>query len=470
MFQTISQIRKNKKKILGLNERYLNYIRPHNLKRAIQIADDKVLTKEVLSKYNIPVPKMISVIRNRKDLESMDFETLPKSFVLKPVHGVRGGGVDIFYNRDKKGNWIRADRSKASIEDIKSLCRDILDGKYSLHNEADVVLIEERVKSHKVFRYHTYKGTPDVRVIVFNSIPVMSYLRIPTEKSRGKANLDLGAIGAGIDMAVGKTTYAITGKKGIVERIPTTNLPIAGLKIPYWDKIMEYAILASNVTKLGFGGFDFLIDKELGPVIVEINARPGLSIQLANQTGLRARLKKASGIKVKSVQQAIRLSKDLFGGEIEEDIETISGKKVIGIYEKVKLFGENGKEFEGKAKIDTGADSTSIDKKIASQLGYDEIIEVFDSIKIPDNLTREEGLKLMKKYQEELVPKFDKLADINLIHSSHGTSLRPYVEFELELDGLKFETKATIFDRSKLTYPIIIGRKSLFKFLVDPGK
>src|SRR5690606_18255766 len=164
---------------------------------------------------------------------------------------------------------------------------------------------------HKVFKPYTYKGTPDVRVIVFNNIPIMSYVRIPTKESNGKANLDLGAIGAGIDMAVGKTTSAIVGKSNRIEYVPGTNLPLSGLRIPYWDRILRYAIEASKATKLGFGAIDFLIDREKGPLIVELNARPGLSIQIANEDGLRWRLKKATGLKVKTTERGIRLAKDL---------------------------------------------------------------------------------------------------------------------------------------------------------------
>jgi alpha-L-glutamate ligase-like protein len=470
MLKRLTRLRKNRRKVLGLNERYLEYIRPHNLKSAIRIADDKVLTKEILQANNIPVPTQIAVIKSLDELDTIDFENFPKSFVIKPVHGLKGGGVDIFYNRDKEGKWIRNDGSRASMEDIRGQCNDIIDGKYSLHNESDTVLIEERIKPHKVFRYHTYKGTPDVRVIIFNSIPVMAMLRLPTQKSFGKANLDLGAIGAGIDMAVGKTTSAVYGKSGYIEKTPHTRLPISGLKIPFWERILRYSIEASQATELGFAAIDFLIDNEKGPVIVELNARPGLSIQLANQTGLRQRVKKATGIKVKSVKHGIRLAKDMFGGEIEEVIEAISGKDVIGIYENISLFGLEEKEYACKAKIDTGADSTSIDREIAMKLGFKEIIDELDAKNIPEKFTREEGIQMMKELDAELIPKYEYLTDIRMIKSSHGVSLRPSIKINLTLGDTTFETNATIYDRSKLEYPAIIGRKSLTRFLVDPSK
>ncbi len=470
MLGKISLIRKNRKKVLGLNERYLEYIRPFNSSYAFNIADDKLLTKEILNKQGIPVPKMITAIRSNEELEEFDFDTLPKSFVIKPVHGVRGGGVEIFYNKDKEGNWIRNDGSRISINALKTLCRDIIDGRFSLHNETDTVLIEERVRPHKDFRYYTYKGTPDVRIIVFNNIPVMGMLRLPTEKSLGRANLDQGAIGTGIDMAVGKTTSAIYGKYGYIEKIPHTKLPVSGFQIPNWNKILRYSIEASKHTELGFCAVDFLIDRDFGPMIVELNARPGLSIQLANEAGLRARLKKASGIEVKTTEKGMRLAKDLFGGEIEKEIELMSGKDVIGIYENISIIGVNNRQYDCKAKIDTGADRTSFDINIAYQLGYGELIDEFQTLKIPYELEKDEAIELAKKYEPSLLEKYEYLNHLSIVKSSHGVSLRLSVKVSLRIDNTVFETVANIFDRSRLDYPAIVGRKSLTKFLVDPSK
>jgi alpha-L-glutamate ligase-like protein len=468
-------ILKNRKKVLGRNERNLKYIRPYNLKKAKKIADNKLLTKHYLQKAQIPTPTLLAVIKDHKDLKKFDFDKLPNSFVVKPVSGLEGGGIEIFYNRDKDNNWIKADKSKVSKEELYNHIEEILEGKYSLHQTPDMVFFEERVKLHKRFRYHTYKGAPDVRVLVFNNIPIMSYIRFPTRESKGKANMAMGAIGTGIDMASGTTTFSVHGKgrggKGTpIEFVPGTKIRLAGLKIPYWDRILQYAIEVQKVTELGFAAVDFLIDRELGPVVVEINARAGLSGQIANHDGLAWRLKKARGLKVKTVEKGMRLAKDLFGGEIEEEIESISGKDVIGIYENITLTGKDGKEFERKAKIDTGADSTSIDKELAKQLGYGDIIKVIEELNIPEDLGREEGIKLMNKLKEELVPSHPDLEDINYVKSSHGSSLRPYVKVMLKIGDVQFETNATIFDRSKLTYPVIVGRKSLQKFLVDPSK
>jgi len=471
---SLTQILKNRELVLGRNERQLNYIRHNNLRRAIKIADNKIISKKILRTNNIPVPQQIAVIKNRKELSSFDFEKLPLSFVIKPVKGVRGSGVEIFYNRNKEGKWIRSDKTKASINDLISLSQDIIDGKYSLFNEPDQILIEERIKPHKNFKYYAYKGTPDVRILVFNKIPIMSYVRFPTKESNGKANLDLGAIGAGIDMAVGKTTSAIIGKGKLIENAPDNGLPLSGIKIPYWDKILRYAVEASKVTKLGFAAVDFLIDKDKGPVIVELNARPGLSIQIANQDGLRWRLRKAKGLKVKTIEQGIRLGKDLFGGEIEEEIEEISGKQVIGLIQNVTFFSKDGKYKETiKCKVDTGADLSSIDRNLAIKLGFEEVIKDYEELyeNIPKPLpSEEESKKIINDIFDKLKDKFDYLSGIKYIKSSHGESLRAYIRINIKIEELDLETNFTIYPRNNLSFKVLLGNNTLNKFLIDPTK
>ena len=466
----IITVYKNRKKVLGLNERGLDYIRKFNRHEAVQIADNKLLTKEILNKAGIPTPKLISVIRDNNEFKTFDWESLPKSFVIKPVSGLEGGGIDIFYNRDQHGQWIRANKSKVSVEDLKKMTAVILEGRYSLYNLPDQVMFEERVRTHKNFKYYTYKGAPDIRIIIFNNIPVMAMLRLTTRQSEGKANLEKGGLGLGIDMASGTTTTGIYGKAGKIDFVPGTHIRTSGLKIPYWNRILRYAIEAQRATKLNFAAIDFLIDRDEGPVIVELNARPGLSIQLANDDGMRWRLKKAANIKVKTVEKGIRLAMDLFGGEIEEEIESVSGKEVVGIYENITLVGKDMQEVKTKAKIDTGADSTSIDKKIAEGLGFKELIENLEKENIPEDVNREQGLKLEQELRERLIPKYPDLVDIQFVKSSHGSSLRPYVKVALKVKETQYETYVSIFDRSKLNYPVIIGRKSLGRFLVDPSK
>lgn len=453
-----------------MNSRNLEYIRPFNRVTAKRLADDKLLTKRVLKKNGIAVPKLIAKIKNLDDLEKFDWQTLPNSFALKPNRGFGGEGIVVVYGR-KKGRtdaWIKADGSLITIEDLKTHIRNILDGSFSLSNTPDIAFFEERLQLLKLFKPYAYKGIPDIRVIVFNKVPIMAMLRLPTKESGGKANLQQGAIGVGIDMALGVTTTAIQGKNKFIENVPGARLVLSGIKIPYWKDILRLAVRAQEVSDLGFLGVDIAIDKELGPVVLELNARPGLSIQVANLAGLKRRLERVAGLKIKTLEKGVRVGMDLFGGEIEEELEEISGRKIIGPVEKVKLIGKDGQEVEAEAKIDTGAGFSSIDTELAKELGFEDVLNFFDKIELPTDFPREKAQEIIKGLKEKY--KHPDLVDIDIIYSSHGVSIRPKINIALILDQLNIPANVNIARREDLKYGIIIGRRNLGKFLIDVNK
>lgn len=460
------------KSILGMNARNLDYVRPYNHARGKRIADQKLLCKKVLKGVGIPVPGLIGKIRNQQELEIFDWSSLPNSFALKPNRGFGGEGILVVYARKKNttDTWIKADGSTITIDDLKNHIHNILDGSFSLSNSPDIAFFEERLKLSKILKPYTYKGIPDIRVIVFNRVPVMAMLRLPTVSSGGKANLQQGAIGVGIDMANGTTTTAIIGKGKRIEYVPGTRLLLSGLKIPRWKDILTMAVTAQDATGLGFLGADVAIDRDLGAVILELNARPGLSIQLANVSGLKERLERVRGLKIKSVDHGVRVGMNLFGGEIEENIEELSGKHVIGSIEKVKFIGKNGFEIEVEAKIDTGADSSSIDRKLAEELGFGEALQVFESIPKPTVTSREEASSSEEKIRKEITGKHPDLADVVFVYSSNGFSFRPKVNLSMIIDKQEILSKPTVVDRSSLHYRAIIGRRNLGSFLVDVSK
>ncbi|MFZ2893874.1 MAG: sugar-transfer associated ATP-grasp domain-containing protein [Candidatus Moraniibacteriota bacterium] len=464
---------KKSRGILGMNARNLEYIRPFNRTSAKRLADNKLLSKKVLKKNAIAVPALIAQIKSLEDLDGFDWQKLPDSFVLKPNRGFGGEGIVVVYGRKKRRDdaWVKADGSIITINDLKNHTRNILDGSYSLSGIPDIAFFEERLKLLKLFKPYAYKGIPDIRIIVFNKMPIMAMLRLPTKESHGKANLAQGAIGVGIDLASGVTTTAVLGKQKIIEYVPGTRLLLSGIKIPYWMDILSIAVRSQEISKLGFLGVDVAIDKERGPVILELNARPGLAIQVANLDGLKGRLKKAAGIKIKTIKKGIRIGMDLFGGEIEEELEEISGKKVIGTVEKVKLISDDEQELEVDARIDTGAYSSSIDEELAKKLGFSELIEKFAKIDLaqyaftPENETAIKAAIL--KNNKDSLPM---LEDVAIIFSASGLSIRPMVKITFTLDTLNIETKVNIVDRKTLNYQMLIGRRNLGKFLIDTSK
>ncbi len=464
MFESI----KNAQKLLGMNARNLSYIRPYNRKKAKRLADNKILSKRVLGKAGIPVSKLIAKIKSIEELENFDWSVLPSSFALKPNRGFGGGGILVVYGKKKNcdGIWIKADGSTINIEDIKSHVLNILDGAFSLSNTPDIAFFEERLTLLKLFKPYAYKGIPDIRVIVFNRIPVMAMLRLPTKESGGKANLQQGGIGVGIDLATGVTTTAVLGKGKIIDYVPGTRMLLSGIKIPYWKDILLLAVKAQEVSGMGYLGADVAIDRERGPVFLEINARPGLSIQVANLSGLRERLERIKGLKIKTAERGVRVGRDLFGGEIEEEVEDISGRKVIGTVEKIKLIGKDGKEIEVEAKIDTGAGFTSIDIDIAKQLGFEDVVAIIEE----KDVKYEEIKNLSKEEREAIFKKNPDVVETAIIHSSHGTTYRPMIKIKMVVDNLEIETKVTIIDRSNLNYQVIVGKRNLGKFLIDVRK
>jgi len=69
------------------------------------------------------------------------------------------------------------------------------------------------------------------------------------------------------------------------------------------------------MTGLGYFGADIVLDKNKGPVVLELNARPGLAIQIANQTGLAKRLQKIDEQPSNelSVEQRVSFAQQMFG-------------------------------------------------------------------------------------------------------------------------------------------------------------
>ncbi len=467
---------KNRKKILGINERNLSYVARFNSPDAKKVADDKLLTKRVLEVAHVPTTRTIAIIRTPAQLEQFDFMTLPKSFVVKPVFGVEGGGIEIVFNRDKFGNYVSSQSSKLTEEQLRTHISHILEGRFSHSYAPDIALIEERVQPHHKFRPYIYKGTPDIRILVFRGIPTMAMIRWPTRESGGKANLSKGAVGSGIDIASGTTTHSLQedarGTIRPIEYVVDTRTRYSGFKIPYWEKMLLYAVRAAKASGLGFAAVDFLIDREHGPLVVELNARLGLRMQITNQDGLKGRLEQIKSVVPKSEAHAIRIGKDLFGGEIEEEIEALVGKKIISLTQPVKLYNKKTHApILIKAKVDTGAGFSSIDVKLARELGYAKVLRDFASIESPENFsTSQEAHEFAHIHTDKLIESNPDIHNLHIIKNANGISLRPAIMIKAKIEGQYYEIEVNIKDRSQLEFPMLLGKRALKDFLIDPTR
>jgi len=114
----------------------------------------------------------------------------------------------------------------------------------------------------------------------------------------------------------------------------------------------------------------------------------------------------------------------------------MEGKTILGLSEKVIIFGNSHQKKEVLARIDTGATNSSIDVRIAKLL--------------------------------ELGP----VKRIKLVKSASGKGRRAVVGAKVKLDGKILEDDFTIAERKHMTYPVLIGQNILRKgnFLIDPNK
>jgi alpha-L-glutamate ligase-like protein len=139
--------------------------------------------------------------------------------------------------------------------------------------------------THPALERISYRGAPDVRVLVYRGIPAMAMLRLATLESNGRANLHQGGVGVGVEVETGSTTRAIWHGR-LIGRHPDTGETLAGRTLPDWPAILNASKTIARATGLGYVGVDIVPDEREGPMILEANARPGLAIQTANGKGL----------------------------------------------------------------------------------------------------------------------------------------------------------------------------------------
>lgn len=420
----------NSSSILGLNGRNHLFQSLYNKRSGKEIADSKLATKRFLEKYKIATPKLYGVFSQPADVPAFDWGSLTDNFVIKPAEGYGGSGIIIVKKRISGDEFITINKQILNIDDLKLHILDILEGHYSIHSLPGTAFIEERIAIHPFFKKFAYQGTPDIRVIVFNNIPIMAMARLPTAESAGKANLHQGAIGVGIDLGSGKTTHAVWHDK-LIKLVPGRNLRLSGLEIPFWDNLMLSAVkIQQKIKKLGYMAVDFVIDKNRGPLVLELTARPGLRIQIANLAGLRRRLERVEGLEVDFAEKGVRMGKDLFGARPKG-----KSRDELKIIEEIDVLSSSGEKVKLTAKIDTGARRSSIDRKLARKLGLLQKKNIF--------------------WQEH-------------VQSALGRQKREVIGITFWLGGKKLVTTATVANRDGLRTRILVGKRDLKGYSIKP--
>lgn len=274
--------------VLGINHRNSAYALKYNPRKQYPLVDDKLKTKTLLNACGVPVPKLYARITADHQLKQLSqrLHNL-EDFVVKPAHGAGGDGILVITNRIYE-RFRLANGTLLTLDDLAYHISCLLAGSCSLGGHPDEVLIEKRVVTDDAFASISHEGVPDIRIITLLGYPAMAMLRLPTRASSGKANLHQGAMGVGINLCNGRTQGGVIHQEAI-DYHPDTLNATRDFKVPFWADILKMAASAYELTGLGYLGVDIVLDKEEGPLMLELNARPGLNIQIANRCGLLKR-------------------------------------------------------------------------------------------------------------------------------------------------------------------------------------
>lgn len=302
--------------ILGMNCRNVDFIGRYNLRRFYPLVDDKLKTKLLAEEYGVATPGLISVVRTQHEISHVE-ERLMKlqNFAIKPSRGSGGKGILVITGR-RDEFFVKSSGVEISLEDIKRHLTNTLAGLYSLRGNPDVAIIEDLIEFDDTFEGYSYEGVPDIRIIVFRGYPVMAMLRLATHKSDGKANLHQGAVGVGLDIATGRSLKAVQFAVPI-ELHPDTGKQLIDMHIPDWENMLLLASRCYEMSNLGYIGTDIVLDKSRGAQLLELNARPGLSIQVANGRGLLPRLRHIEKIRKphRTAEARVAYSMETFSAE-----------------------------------------------------------------------------------------------------------------------------------------------------------
>ena len=286
MGSVTERLRRVRHEALGLNRRNQEFLLQLNPPRLVGLVDHKVQTKEVLARHGLPVPDTFGRYVRQRELDLFVREVERHTeFALKPARGAGGEGVVVIAGRSDD-RLVKASGGQLRLGDLVAHAANIIAGAFSLSQARDEAILEHRLAPEPLLARYSPGGIPDVRVLVFRGVPVMAMLRLPTHASDGRANLHVGGVGVGIDLAGGRAVHAIWRDRSIILH-PDTQQPLSAIQVPCWTDILLLAARSYEAIPLGYFGIDIVIDVRLGPVILELNARPGLSIQLANHRGLR---------------------------------------------------------------------------------------------------------------------------------------------------------------------------------------
>lgn len=289
--------------VVGMNDRNISLVAALNPRRLFPLVDNKLKTKLLAAEKGVATPDLIGALRTQHDLKGLARFLAPhEGFVIKPAKGSGGKGILVIASR-RDDLYIKANGTELGLDEVRRHVSNILSGLFSLGGTPDVAIVEELILPDPLYKDLSVEGVPDIRTIVYRGFPIMAMMRLSTRASDGKANLHQGAIGVGLTISSGRPVNAIQFNRSIQEH-PDSGADLMSIQIPNWADLLELAGRAADATGLGYIGADIVIDRRHGPLLLELNARPGLAIQIANKTGLAPRVQAIDALQPRYFREA----------------------------------------------------------------------------------------------------------------------------------------------------------------------
>lgn len=277
------------KGIVGMNKRNVELIAKNNDRKLYPLVDDKLKTKNLLLREGIATPKLLGAVRSQGNVRELGrFLADQPPFVMKPAKGSGGKGILVIAEHGND-TYTKPSGQQIDLIGVENHASNTLSGLYSLGGCNDVAVLEEMINFSQEFDGFSYQGVPDIRIIVYKGYPMMAMTRLSTSDSDGKANLHQGAVGVGIDIVSGQALKAVQFGRPLVAH-PDTGKDLSLFHVPDWQHFLLLAARCYDITGLGYLGVDIVLDEQKGPMILELNARPGLAIQVANGIGMQGRI------------------------------------------------------------------------------------------------------------------------------------------------------------------------------------
>jgi hypothetical protein len=163
---------------------------------------------------------------------------------------------------------------------------------------------------------------------------------------------------------------------------------------------------------------------------------------------------------------------------IEREHEEYYGMEYIDYLDEQLMFSPIGNDlFEMNSQVSSERLSEYLEKypsstrKVAKRLGVsDEFIkkckeldsvDLGNYVKNPKVISRLEQNKIENTFYKDLKAQFPELAEVKLVKSSSGFSVRMVIRVNLEFNGKVISTDANLRDRTGLACEMLVGLKDM---------